>query len=136
MLPYFAAVDYGARYRYALCMAQKLYRFAIIVALSMACACSSNHFHHATLAVSTGALALDWQQTRERAAGNWRATHESNPLMGRKPTPFVVDAYFATTLVGNAVLWYVLPQRWKSVIPGVIIGVESPVITSNALGWN
>lgn len=99
------------------------------------------------LVVSTVSLAVDWQMTHAAAAQGWRGGYgnrrEANPIMGPHPTTGMVNTYFLSTIVMNAALWYVLPPRYRSVIPAAVIGVQANTIAGNiaanglggAMGW-
>lgn len=88
------------------------------------------------LVVSTAALALDWRQTRSAAAeqwsgGRWEGGYPAQMAIGAHPSARTVDCYFAVAAAANIALWAVLPPRWRSVIPGVVIGAEAWTIAGN-----
>lgn len=85
----------------------------------------------ATLIASTAILACDWGQTRSAAAEGWTGRREGNVLMGERPSTSTVDAYFAATAVLNTAVWVVLPAKWRSVIPGVVIGAQVRTVAGN-----
>ena len=80
------------------------------------------------LAVSTAALACDWGQTHAAAADHWAMMYEKNPVLGQAPSTSTVNAYFAVAVVANTALWLLLPDRYKSIVPGVVIGVQAKAI--------
>lgn len=89
-----------------------------------------------TLVASSALVACDWNQTRHAAARGWHIGElpqwEANPLLGRAPSTGAVDAYFAGTIAVNAAVWYFVPARWRSVLPGFVIGAESATVLDNA----
>ncbi len=97
------------------------------------------HVNRATLAASTVALAWDGVYTYRAAAANWHGGPpcsggvqiESNPIMGRNPSTGTVVSYFATAISLNAVLWLAMPERYKSLVPLGIIGVQTRTIAGN-----
>lgn len=88
------------------------------------------------LAISTASLTLDWRQTSNAADERWSGGRKesgyiTNITIGSHPSTHAVDYYFVATAVVNTALWSVLPKRWRSVIPGLVIGVEIPTIIGN-----
>ncbi len=57
--------------------------------------------------------------------------HEVNPLMGRHPSPYAVDVYFAATAVASAAVWLVLPEKLRPFWGGGIAAVQARVIAIN-----
>lgn len=99
------------------------------------------------LAVSAAALVVDWGYTHSAAADNWGhgwcwhghylGRHEGGTAqwaIGRKPSTQAVDAYFAAWAVADVALWAVLPDRWRAIVPGMIIGVEVLPVIGNIRG--
>lgn len=87
-------------------------------------ACTNVHVNRAALVASTAALACDWHKTRTTAARDSMLYTEHNPLLGDDPSAGAVDMYFVSTIVINAAIWYVLPKRWRSVLPVVVATVQ------------
>lgn len=90
----------------------------------------------ATLALSTVSLAVDWRQTRGAAVERWSGGARAEigiatMFIGSQPSPGSVDRYFAVAALANIALWAVLPPRWRSVIPGAVIGIEATAIAGN-----
>lgn len=86
------------------------------------------------LIASTAALAIDWRQTRGAADAHWNDRAEvgiASMALGRTPSSRGVDCYFAAAALANVALWAVLPPRWRSVVPGVVLGVEARTIAVN-----
>jgi len=114
-------------------------RIMVVAALLMvAVACS--HVNRATLAASTASLAWDWAQTRRWAEHGWQypGTHgdmlvsgENNPILGSHPGVHAVDGYFAITAAVNLALWIVMPDRYRSAVPGALLTIEAPAIIGN-----
>jgi hypothetical protein len=101
-------------------------------ALIAACAPTWRRVDRATLVASTLSLPCDWGQTRGAAGAGWERSHERNPIMGGRPSTLTVDAYFAGAVAVNALAWAVLPARWRSLIPGVVIGSQAYAVALNA----
>ncbi len=100
------------------------------------CATAWTHIDRASLATSTASLAVDWTQTRSAAREGWSGGRTEGGIpamavMGTTPATHAVDAYFAGCAVANTVLWAVLPPKWRSVVPGFVIGVQAYTIRSN-----
>lgn len=86
------------------------------------------------LIASTAALAIDWRQTRSAAMEHWTGRAEvgiAAMTLGGTPSPHGVDCYFATAAAVNVALWAALPPRWRSAIPGIVLGVEARTIAVN-----
>ena len=102
---------------------------AVAVAVAVALGgCANAHVNHATLIASTAMLAVDWGQTREMTGRGWT---EQNPLMGEHPPGHVVDMYFMSMAALNAIVYLVMPDRWKSVLPAGVIGMQAVAIDRN-----
>ena len=73
----------------------------------------------------TVALLLDAAQTRRLARGGWRDFHETNPLLGARPSEGRVNTY--TAVVGLSVLGAaaVAPKRARPWVLGVAFAVEA-----------
>jgi hypothetical protein len=73
----------------------------------------------------TVALLVDAAQTRRLARGGWRDYHETNPLLGPRPSVGQVNTY--TAVVGLSVLGLaaVAPKRARSGLLGVALAVEA-----------
>ena len=90
---------------------------------------------------------IDWGQTASCANGGWhkfetstdsRGTtitqhqrSEMNPILGKHPTPSVVHIYFASTLIANTIISYVLPKPYRTIWQGLGIGVEVWAVGNN-----
>jgi len=113
-----------------------MHRRALVAMFALCAGCANVYVNGSTLAASTAALACDWVQTRSAAERGWHIgelpQHEANPLLGSAPSTRVVDTYFVSAIAVNAALWLALPRRWKSVLPGVIIGSEAVTIVGNS----
>lgn len=88
------------------------------------------------LVASTAALAIDWRQTRNAAVerwsgGRWEGGYPAQMTLGAHPSTHSVDGYFALAAATNIALWTILPARWRSVIPGIVIGAEVSTIAGN-----
>lgn len=59
-------------------------------------------------------------------------TEELNPLLGRHPSPSRVVLSAAVGVVAAAGLWYVLPPRYRWIVPVALMAVESTAIVWNA----
>lgn len=107
----------------------------LVLMVAASSGCADLRFNASTLAVSTAVTLCDWNQTRHAAARQWHVGElpqwENNPILGRSPTVSAVNVYFTSSLIVNAVAWYLMPARWKSVIPGFLIGAESATVIGN-----
>lgn len=88
------------------------------------------------LVASTAALAIDWRQTRNAAVerwsgGRWEGGYPAQMTLGAHPSTHSVDGYFALAAATNIAFWTILPARWRSVIPGIVIGAEASTIVGN-----
>lgn len=72
----------------------------------------------------------DWGQTRY-IAKNPDRYYEKNPILGRHPSVRKVDAYFATMIVGGAVLAYNLPAEYRTIFLGGVLLVETTMLIRN-----
>ena len=117
-------------------MSELVRRRVLVLCLALASGCAGASgwtvAGHVGLGVQTAALACDWGQTRRAASAGWKTQAESNPLMGREPTTHAVDAYFLGTIAASALVWYVLPKRWKVLVPLAIVAVQADSIAHNA----
>lgn len=102
--------------------------------------CANAHVNRATLVASTAALVLDWKQTRTWAEHDWTLPavtgapwvgHERNPILGQHPQTGAVDAYFMITAIMNVGLWLAMPDKYKSVVPTALLGMEASAIHGN-----
>jgi hypothetical protein len=108
----------------------------VLAALCVGCSTGAWRVADGTsLALSTAALVADAAQTRSAAADGWAGRTETGwpaaPVMGGTPGVHTVELYFATAIALNAAVWVLLPARWRSVIPGVVIGAQAPVVIGN-----
>lgn len=88
------------------------------------------------LVASTATLAIDWRQTRGAAMerwsdGRWEGGYPAHGVIGLHPSARSVDCYFAVAAAMNVALWIALPARWRSVIPGFVVGAEAWTIAGN-----
>jgi hypothetical protein len=111
---------------------QNVRNVALACAIPLLAGCSLRTVNRATLAASTAALACDWSQTRAHAAAGWPDTHETNPIMGERPHPLSVDAYFATSVALNVAVWLAMPERWRSAAPTALLAVQGDAIAESA----
>lgn len=93
--------------------------------------CTLRGANRAALAASTAALACDWLQTRHAAEMDWRYGIENNPILGPAPHTSVVDGHFASAAVFNAIIWVVMPERWKWAVPTVITTAQVRTVANN-----
>jgi hypothetical protein len=103
----------------------------IVLVLVLVSGCSFKNLNRATLAASTASLACDWGQTRSAASNHWKGRYEANPIMGMNPSTGTVDVYFASTIAINAAIWYLMPEKLKSLLPVGVIGVQANTIAGN-----
>lgn len=110
---------------------------AVVLIGSLAGCSHMRHVDRALLVASTAGLACDWAQTRGEAMGGWSVSYETNPLLGAKPDPGLVDAYFLTAILTNLVVWTVIPRGWRSAIPATVTLAQIDSVASNlpTTGW-
>jgi hypothetical protein len=115
-------------------------RAAVLVAAILATGCAGASgltiANRVGLGVQTAALACDWGQTRSYAADGWSLGHtEGNPIItamgSNQPSTAVVDAYFLAMVGLSALGWYVLPPRYKLVVPIVITAIQADAVVHN-----
>src|SRR5574337_410575 len=73
------------------------------------------------------ALGADWLQTRQIT----HAGLETNPILGKHASRSKVDAYFATSLAGHALIAAALPRPYRTVWQCIWIGIETEVVRQN-----
>lgn len=82
------------------------------------------------LSASTLALIVDWGTTLEIARHPDRY-YESNPILGRHPSVGGVNSYFVGCIVGNTVIMYLLPDKWRKVWAGGVLVIEFYAVGRN-----
>lgn len=108
-------------------------RAALLVLLLSGCGASGLAVANGVgLGASTAALACDWAQTRAHAANGWRQVQESNPIMGARPSPSKVDAYFIGAAALSVLAWRLTPRRYRLAIPIAITLVQARAIVRTA----
>lgn len=78
---------------------------------------------------STALLAMDWHQSHAIAKSDKHL--ENNPILGRNPDTFDVDAYFMFVIAGNLFLRHAMPPEYYSWLQAGIIGMELKTIRDN-----
>lgn len=104
---------------------------AVLLASMVAGCVSTENIGRGTLAVSSAMLAIDWSQTREMTGRGWT---EQNPVLGAHPSAHAVDGYFLSVAVINAVVYMLLPSRYRAVAPSAIILVQLGALANNFSG--
>lgn len=56
---------------------------------------------------------------------------ELNPILGERPTTEQVNAYFAASIVGNALISCLLPPSWRVPFQYISIGYEAAFVVNN-----
>jgi len=85
----------------------------------------------------TGLHVIDWGQTAHEAKEGWHFRHETNLILGGGPKESTVHIYMASTLVGHAVISYILPKPWRQIWQGAGIGIEAWCVGNNyRIGMN
>lgn len=93
---------------------------ALLLYLVGCVGCSAGQWRHvdrAVLALSTVSLIADGAQTMSASLTRHDAVYERNPIMGSRPSPAMVGGYFSAVISINALLWLVLPEKWRSAVP-------------------
>jgi len=83
-------------------------------------------------AALTALLVADWAQTRY-IAKNPDKFHEidASRFIGEHPSTGKVNVYFATYIVSNATVSYLLPQNWRQAWQYLYIGYETKTVLKN-----
>lgn len=105
-------------------------RLAALISLTLS-ACTNVHVNRAALVASTAALACDWGHTRHYAEGGWATTHDVNPVLGRTPSVRAVDGYFLGIALTNVLIWSLVPERWRLVVPAGVLAVQANAAAIN-----
>jgi len=88
----------------------------------------------------TTLLIVDWTQTRyiakhprdpTRQDGTYQWRAEGNNLLGAYPSVGRVNSYFAASIVGHAVISYMLPRPWREGWQYIWIGIEIDATSRN-----
>jgi hypothetical protein len=107
----------------------------VLVLAALCVGCSTGAWRvadGASLALSTAGLAADAVQTCSAALDGWSlGRRELNPIYAGNPSCGEVTLYHASVALFNAGLWLALPPRWRSIIPGFIIGVQAQSVVHN-----
>ena len=80
--------------------------------------------------VLTVLLVVDWGQTRYIAKHPLQHK-EMNQFLGEHPSVGRVNNYFAASILGHAVISYILPPDWRKGWQYVWIGIEFGVVQRN-----
>lgn len=86
--------------------------FIVILCVLSLSGCASWNTNKTLWAASSALIALDWGQTR------YISTHpdkfyEQNSFIGRHPTLARVDTYFASYMLINTAMMFILPDSWQ-----------------------
>lgn len=105
----------------------------VVVVAATACSPATwNRVDVTTMITSNAMLAADAVYTTTVAGDRWPNRDEevgmARVVLGRTPSPAAVDLYFFSAIAINTVLWAVLPPRWRSVIPGLLIGAQAEAL--------
>lgn len=103
----------------------------VVLAVSGCSAHARKHTNRMALGFAAAALACDWGSTRSAASNGWDGVRESNPIMGSRPEPATVDAYFVGIAALSGLAWHVLPERYRIVVPLVVGAVAVKANVNN-----
>lgn len=78
-------------------------------------------------AAFAASMLADWIQTQRIA----QLGRETNPILGRSPSPLGSAAYFAGLTAAHALAAYALPKPWRRILQVGGLAVEAPVIAHN-----
>jgi len=76
-------------------------------------------------------VAVDWYQTS--SALNRPDAHESNPILGERPSQGKINTYILAGALAHVGASYLLPAKWRRYFQNVSIGLESVAVGSNYL---
>jgi len=97
-----------------------------------AAAQSDHHWtttHIALASASTLSILIDWSQTRQAMRQGWA---EKNPILGSHPSSGRLACYNALAIGGTIGIGALLPQRWRTLWFGSVLGLEAYTIAGNA----
>lgn len=86
---------------------------------------------YATLGFAEGAIACDWRQTHDAAAGGWHHQYEANEMLGTNPSVGHVDAWMAGAAVTTAIVGRLLPLRFRPFLYGAVAVWETHIVAGN-----
>ena len=72
---------------------------------------------------------IDWLQTKEIVRNS--NYYEINPIMGKYPSQNTVDLYFACSAIGQTVLAYYLPKKYRRICQIIFIGNQFGCVWHN-----
>ncbi len=85
---------------------------------------------HVVLASAASlSILIDWSQTRQAMGQGWA---EKNPILGTHPSSSRLAFYNMLAIGGTVGIGALLPQRWRTVWFGSVIGLEAYTIAGNA----
>lgn len=98
------------------------------------------------LAVSTASIIWDGCQTLSAAHEDWSGGRTETGhghairgglIMGTAPSEATVVGYFIGAAVVNAAVWYLMPERWRWVVPAGVTVAQADTINKNfkATSW-
>lgn len=113
-------------------MTTNMLKLLLLAALLSACSIStSRHATRIGVGLAVASTACDWGQTRSAASAGWRTNYEANPVMGPSPSTHAVDAYMAGVVVTTLAATYLLPERVRPYLLGVVTAAEVYTIAGN-----
>lgn len=113
-------------------------RFCIMLTVLSICAGAGNvladEWTRRDTAIQAFSIALrvvDWSQTRYIAKHPEKYYERVNWILPEHPSTKQVDLYFASAIIGEAVITYFLPRPWREVFQGIQIGSSSSCVMMN-----
>lgn len=73
---------------------------------------------------------IDWRQTRY-IAKNPEDYYEMNPVLGKHPSTYKVDAYFIGTAIVHPIITHFLPQKYRPWWQAVTITMSGTCVINN-----
>jgi hypothetical protein len=114
-------------------MNKKLLYISFILLMLIPMSVNASDWTKTDTAVQLGYTALhvmDWGQTISIAKDKVK-WYETNPILGRHPSQGRVNLYFASTLIGQAAIAYILPKEWRRTWQIAWIGIEASYVYKN-----
>jgi hypothetical protein len=115
----------------------KLIAVLVIAALAPGCSASTRrHVNHITGAAAVIGLAIDYCQTANAASHEWMGTsgevgYPTQPMIGSHPSERAVGVYFAASTVVIIGVAQLVPEKYRGLLYGAVVGVEAATIHGN-----
>jgi hypothetical protein len=114
----------------------KIIAIAIAAALASGCSVATRrHVNHITGVAAAISLAIDYCQTTNAAGHQWMGTSGEiglpQPMIGSHPSERAVGAYFVASTAVIMGVAQLIPEKYRGLLYGAVIGVEAATIRGN-----